>query len=145
MLERCLLLRESADGEAYRTWFRALRDSWGRGEEEDARARTVVRETLEELRARLKNPDVQTKETHVQVAGPQAEFEAEVGFTGPVPHGSVKVSGPLKKPSTPRWLRTLKFETIPFNRHRRLLLRMAVDQARMRDISLALQQIWEDS
>jgi hypothetical protein len=142
LLDRCLTLRESRDGERYRSWHKGLRDAWSLGQQEQPAARRAVADVLRELDKRLGTAGVSARETHVEIDAPPT-LTAGVGFTGPVPHGSVSVQGvPLRRPSAPAWLRALAFERMPFRRHRRLLLRMALDEARYGDITLHLRRIW---
>jgi len=144
LLERCLKLREDRDGVKYRSWLKGLREAWRLGREETPEARETVEETLRELNARLATPGIRPHETRVTVEGPTADLE--VGMVGPVPEVKLTIKDiPINRPPTPRWLAAWTFEHLSFKRHRRLLLRLALNQTRYRDISRHLYAVWSRS
>jgi len=135
LLTRCLSLRKNRLGQDYRTWYANMRQAWSLGRD-DPTAEESVRIVLRSLRHRMLRQD--DKDDKKDRTG---SLTASIGFKGPLPAGAIE-GVPLKMP---QWLRTWMVDHFPMRPHRRLLLRMSLAQARYRDVTLHLQQLWRDS
>ncbi len=125
LLERALQLRESPEGRLYREWHARLRAAWSQGrrspEEDDAE---VVRREIEaRLRSRAEGASIWATKLDVEV---------EAGFSvgGEVPVG------------VPNKLRSWLVDAFKFRGHRKLLLRMSLDQHAFDNVGRGLRELW---
>jgi hypothetical protein len=144
LLKRALDLRESKNGVAYRGWFSGLREKLRLGQYADnerADIEAVRKEIIHRLNAQ--HPkwsvpielDVKIKPELSVAAGAAAVALGEVG---------IKVKEPVRL-SIPDWVRNWILDALPFQRHRKLLLRSALGQVAYRDVGLALRELWLES
>ena len=125
VLDRARSLRDSGEGADYREWQRQLRQAWSVGTSDDRAERDV-----QTVAARL--------EQRLQVEGTRPPI---MHITIEVPVGPGKVSAE-RDIATPRWLSRWLVEHIQLRKHRRLLYRLALNEAAYHDLTLHLQETW---
>ena len=125
VLDRARSLRDSGEGAHYREWQRRLRRAWSVGTNDD-RAERDVQAVAERLEQRLQLEGTRPPMMHVTVE---------------VPVGLAKVSAE-RDIATPRWLSRWFVEHVQLRKHRRLLYRLALNEAAYRDLTLHLHETW---
>lgn len=133
LLEQAMALRASETGDAYRTWHAKLRSAWKEGRRNlDAEADLV--DVADEVRGRF----------GLDQAGddaPRLTLSAGVGVTFGIVDVGVAAEHDVRV-RLPDRVRNWLVETFRFRGHRKMLLRMSLDQATFDNIARGLQDLW---
>ena len=146
LLGRALTLRDSDVGAAYRQWYRTMREAWSDGRH-DVDAERIVQDVANELKKRFPNDgeaDEDNKPIWMTEIDVEAEAKAAVGGGG-LPfeaEGKVKVSKKRIGVGIPNSFRNWIIDHLPFNRHRKLLLRISLDQRNYDNLTMGLRKVW---
>jgi hypothetical protein len=141
LLERALDLRDSDDGKLYREWHSRLRSAWGKGRR-SSRDEDDIEDVRREIESRLAS-----KAEGKTLWATTLDIEAGAGLTIGGKHAKIKAEiGP--KVSTevpvgvPNRLRNWLVDSLVFRRHKKLLLRMSLDQHSFDNVSMGLRELW---
>jgi len=146
LLERALALRESPAGRAYREWHRRLRHAWSLGRHDDAAERAVV-EVLRELKKRFPHGQADEDDRPILAMKVDIGLEAEAKVGGEPWPAEAKLGGKVEakdiRVGIPNRLRNWVVDRLPFQRHKKLLLRLSLDQRKYDNLMRHLRQLWQ--
>jgi hypothetical protein len=137
LLDQALRLREEDEWKQYRAWYARLRKAWDDGSHDPEAELDVLRAT-EEIGKRL----AQRRNEPVPLREKEVAFKFKLG----VDLGGVKAeaeAGNLEQMRLPDYLRNWFVDTFRMRSHRKLLMRMSLEQQRYANLTLGLRNVWE--
>jgi len=146
LLERALKLRGSDVGAAYRQWYQSMRDAWSDGRH-DVDAERSVQDVVNELKKRFpKDGEADEENKPIWMTEIDVEAEAKAGIGGgELPFeaaAKMKVSRKGVGVGIPNRFRNWIIDHLPFKRHRKLLLRISLDQRNYDSLTRGLSNVW---
>jgi hypothetical protein len=133
LFDKAKALRSSPLGEAYRQWHAGLRAAWSQGRR-DVQAEQAASDVAKEVERRFGLPDG-------ALSGPKLKLSGGTGVQLGIAHLGVAVEHEMEI-AAPDRLRNWIVDRLRFRGHRKMLLRMSLEQAKFDNLTLGLRNIW---
>jgi hypothetical protein len=136
LFDKAMGLRSSPLGQAYRQWHSGLREAWSQGRR-DTGAEAAASDVAKEVERRFGLADG-------ALSGPRLKLSGGVG----VHLGIVQLGAAAEHEiqiAAPGQLRNWIVDRLRFRGHRKMLLRMSLEQAKFDNLALGLRNIWRRS